>query len=97
MYADNFAIGPENGHLTVLGDLDREGVNMFTLTVQAENDMATGGTPDTVRNGLSSLLKNTHFSLMVRIGQINAMYVHILSHLSRLERRRKLLGKTPSV
>lgn len=50
VYPDNFAIGAESGHLTVQGDLDREGVNMFTLTVQAENDLATGGTPDTVRN-----------------------------------------------
>ena len=45
-----FLINPMTGVLTVVGDLDEEGVNLYTLTVTASNNMAlTSVTPGTVR------------------------------------------------
>lgn len=46
--SDEFAIDAETGVMTVVGELDEEDVAMYTLTVQAENDMATGVSPVTV-------------------------------------------------
>ena len=43
-----FAINAETGVMTVVGELDEEDVAMYTLTVQAENDLATGVSPVTV-------------------------------------------------
>jgi hypothetical protein len=41
--------------ITVVGDLDEEHINMYTLTVQAENDQADGAPPVTVRELSNSL------------------------------------------
>ena len=43
--ADTFAVNSETGVMTVIGVLDEENTDMYTLTVQAVNDMATGATP----------------------------------------------------
>lgn len=45
---DEFAINADTGVMTVVGDLDQEDISMYTLTVQAENNMATGASPSTV-------------------------------------------------
>ena len=34
--------------ITVVGDLDEENIDRYSLTVQAENDQATGAPPVTV-------------------------------------------------
>ena len=47
--SDEFAIDAATGVITVVGDLDEENIDMYTLTVQAENDQATGAPPVTVR------------------------------------------------
>ena len=43
--ADKFAVHSETGVMTVIGDLDEENTDMYSLTVQAVNDMAAGATP----------------------------------------------------
>ena len=52
---DEFAIDAESGVMTVVGDLDEEHIDMYALTVQAENDQATGAPPVTVREYNNSL------------------------------------------
>ena len=46
--AGEFAIDSETGVMTVVGELDEENIASYTLTVQAENDLATGVSPVTV-------------------------------------------------
>ncbi len=53
-----FQLDAETGHLTVAiqANLDRETNTGYTLAVQAENDLATGGTPATVSNLIGCVL-----------------------------------------
>ena len=46
--SDEFAIDDETGVITVIGDLDEENIDQYILTIQAENDQATGVDPATV-------------------------------------------------
>ncbi len=50
MSIGTFQLDAETGHLTVAiqANLDRETNTDYTLMVQAENDLAAGGTPATV-------------------------------------------------
>lgn len=41
-------IDSETGIVRVNGDLDHESVSMYTLVIQAANDLAAGSMPDTV-------------------------------------------------
>ena len=48
LFLDEFAIDADTGVITVVGDLDEENIDRYSLTVQAENDQATGAPPVTV-------------------------------------------------
>lgn len=50
MCVDTFQLDSATGILRVAtqGNLDRETTSSYTLTIQAANDQATGGTPATV-------------------------------------------------
>ena len=53
-----FQLDAESGHLTVAiqANLDRETNTGYTLMVQAENNLATGGTPATVSSLIGRVL-----------------------------------------
>ncbi len=77
-----FQLDAETGHLTVAiqANLDRETNTGYTLAVQAENDLAAGGTPATVSNLIGCVLAEWIILQSVQCSNhinINITYVYV--------------------
>ena len=110
--SDEFAIDADSGVITVVGDLDEENIDMYILTVQAENDQATGAPPVTVRESHCQIIPVVHagymYSQLHHMGSLNqtcsgyyslcTLYVEILGrgYVSTYLRGGKLLCSLPS-